>query len=66
MSSVLGVLRAFSAHARDAAELSAVRWFAPLSSVSPFRLMALVGSTFAKKVRGGLPPLHTAAHRSAA
>jgi len=31
-----------------------------------FRLMALVGSTFAKKVRGGLPPLHTAAHRSTA
>jgi len=28
--------------------------------------MALVGSTFAKKVRGGLPPLHTAAHRSTA
>jgi len=44
----------------------AVRWFAPLSSVSPSDFMALVGSTFAKKVRGGLPPLHTAAHRSTA
>jgi len=66
MSSVLGVLRALSAHARDAA-ISAVRWFAPISSVSPSDShMALVGSTFAKKVRGGLPPLHTAAHRSTA
>ena len=70
MSSVLGVLRAFSAHARDAAQ----RFFCVLSvGLLPFhlfrfrlRLMALVGSTFAKKVRGGLPPLHTAAHRSAA
>ena len=59
-----GVLRAFSAHARDAAECPLSVGLLPNVHIC---FMALVGSTFAKKVRGErLPPLHTAPHRNTA